>query len=390
MPAIEIGELGSEEELLTLAAYESWAFGPTVTDARLWLERGGLREVRVARQDGRLLGGLLRIPMGQWFGGASLSMLGLAGVTVAPEARGQKVALSLVTEVLRSARTAGMALSALYPSTISLYRAAGYELGGSRFRFTGECKNLPSRRGQLDIRPISEADAPVVERLYADFARHRNGYLDRGRYVWERVRTPRGVPNAGYLAIGASGPEGYVYLAQAGAELKRELVVHDLVALNPDAAERLLALVADHRSTVSTFTFHGTHADALLLSLPERAFRAEIADPFMLRIVHVERALAGRGYPEGMAASLELAVHDELLPENSGRYRLEVRDGRAEVVPGGAGSVELSVRGLAALFSGFLSPFELARTRELSADAPSLARLAALFAGPPSAMSDFF
>ncbi|HEY3493395.1 MAG TPA: GNAT family N-acetyltransferase [Polyangiaceae bacterium] len=390
MAAMEFGALGEEEELLALAGHLEWAFGFPAGETRTWLERGGLQEVRVARQGGRLLGGLLRIPMGQWFGGRSLPLLGLAGVVVAPEARGRKVALSLVADTLRGARSAGIALSALYPATITLYRAAGYELAGCRFRFTGECKNLPVARGELGVRPLTPGDDPSVERLYSELARQRTGYLDRGPYVWGRVRSPRGESSAGYLATGPNGPEGYVYLSQTGPQHKRELVVNDLVAATAGAAERLLSLIADHRSTIPSFTFYGTHADALLLSLPERAFRAEIADPFMLRVVHAERALAGRGYPEGIELSVELDLHDELLPENSGRYRLDVRGGAATVTRGGGGHAKLGVRALAALYSGFLSPFELARAREIEADATVLARLAALFAGPPPAMCDFF
>jgi predicted acetyltransferase len=389
MSEIEFGPLGGEEELQALSGFLSWAFGFPQLEARVLLERGGLQEVLVARRSGRLLGGLLRIPMGQWFGGRSVPMLGIAGVAVAPEARGQKVALSLMTAALRAARASGMALSALYPATVTLYRAVGYELAGSRCRYTGECKNLPLYRSELGVRQLTVADQPIVEELYTRVARHRPGYLDRGPYVWRRVRESRSEPHLGYLVIGAEGPEGYVYLSQKGTHPERELVVHDLIAVTAAAAERLIALIADHRSTLAKFSFHGTHADALALSFPERAFRTELETPFMLRIVDVERALVSRGYPE-ISTSLELEIRDGLLAENAGRYRLEVASGAAQVFEGGAGSIKLSVRALAALYSGYLSPFELARTRELEADDASLARLAALFSGPAPAMSDFF
>src|SRR5688572_32537597 len=43
----------------------------------------------------------VEIPMGQFYGGRSVSNLGVAGVAVAPEARGGRVALDLVLSSLR-------------------------------------------------------------------------------------------------------------------------------------------------------------------------------------------------------------------------------------------------------------------------------------------------
>jgi predicted acetyltransferase len=389
MTAIEVGTLGGEEELLALAAMVSWAFGFPATEARMALEWGNLAEIRVARRNGRLLGGLIRVPMGQWFGGRSVSTLGLGGVVVAPEARGKKVALSLVTRVLSAARADGVALSTLYPATFTLYRAAGYELAGARYRFRGELRRLPSFYGELDVRPILPADARSVEELYMRVARERTGYLDRGSFVWRRVRESRSETHVGYVVVGPNGPEGYAYLSQKGVMPERELFVHDLVATNARAAERLLALLSDHRSTIKTAAFYGTPADALWFAQPERAFQVELAEHFMLRIVDVERALAARGYPE-LEGGVDFELEDAVLPENAGRYRLEVSGGEARVARGGTGAVRLSARALAALYSGFLSPFELARTHELTGDARSLARLAALFAGPPPAIVDMF
>jgi predicted acetyltransferase len=165
--------------------------------------------------------------------------------------------------------------------------------------------------------------------------------------------------------------------------------VHDLIAANAPAAARLLALLADHKSTIRSFVFHGTPADALLFSFPERSFSSEVAEYFMLRVLDVERALAARGYPS-VSASVDLELTDHALPENSGRYRLELAEGAAQVRRGGSGNVRLSERALAALYSGFLSPYELVRARALDADDASLARLALIFAGAPPSMVDMF
>lgn len=379
-------------EIDSLAAIESWAFGFSVLDARTGLERVGLTQtkVRVARRSRRVVGGLFEISMGQWFGGRSVTNLGLAGVAVAPEARGERVALDLVVDSLRAARVAGTAVSTLYPATLSLYRAAGYELAGSRFRWTLASKKLPRDGSDLAAAVIEAGDAGEVEALYRHVASQRNGYLDRGPYVWQRVREPRTGAARGYLVRGASGAlEGYAYLTQRGPEGDKQLVVTDLVAVTKGALRRLVRLLADHQSTVQATIFHGAAADPLLFALAENSGSVELTDHWMLRIVHLERALSDRGYP-ALDRTLDFAVTDGHLPENSGSFRLEVAGGVGRVTRGGHGSVRLDVRGLASLYTGFLPPDDLARAGMLEADEASLRVLRDLFLGPSPAMTDFF
>jgi predicted acetyltransferase len=389
MTDLELTRPQTDADLDAFAAMMGWAFGPAPAEARAWLERGGLENARIARLAAKPVGGLLEIPMGQWFGGRSVPMLGLAGVAVAPEARGQRVAWKLVTHALREARERGFALSTLYPATVTLYRACGYELAGTRMLYRTELRQLPVVKAELEVVTIAEEDTSTVESLYAGMARERTGYLDRGRYVWQRVRAPNRKPANGFAVRGAQGIEGYAYLSRRGTEEAPELALSDFVATTPDAAKRLLTLCADHRSTVKSLAFHGGLAEPALLLLPERVFHVELSEHWMLRVNDVARALTARGYSE-LGARLDFEISDDVLPENSGRYRVEFAEGRASVTPGGDGNVRLDVRALAALYSGFLSPFELLRCGRLSAAASELRCLQALFAGPPPAMPDFF
>jgi predicted acetyltransferase len=248
---------------------------------------------------------------------------------------------------------------------------------------------LPRSGIQGPVTPLGPADAPAVEALYREVASARNGYLDRGLYVWQRVREPRGGETRGYGVRNGSALEGYVYLQQRGAEDQRQLVVTDLVAATPEALRRLLRLVADHQSTLKTTLFHGAAHEPLLFGLSESAGRVELTDHFMLRIVHVEKALSARGY-RAVDARVDFSITDPQIPENYGNFRLDVERGAPRVTRGGAGSVELDVRGLAALYTGFLPPADLARAGMLRANERELATLSDLFGGSSPAMSDFF
>jgi len=386
---IDFGSPRGEADLNALGAILGWAFGFDPGEARAWFEQAGLENVRTAHCGDRLLGGLLEIPMGQWFGGRSVSCLGLAGVGVAPEARGERVALSLVLETLRAARRRGLLLSTLYPATLTLYRAAGYELAGSRYRATALLRDLPTARGELDVSPLEPSDARAIEALYARIASARPGYLDRGPYLWRRVRESRRERHQGFAVRGAAGVEGYTYLSQRGLESQRELVVHDLVAATPGALRRLTAFFADHRSTVHSLVLRGAAVDPLILAAPEQHFRCEVGERWMLRVLDAAGALEARGYP-AFDTSVDFELSDQTLPENSGRYRLEVKAGQGRVTPGGDGAVALDERALAALYTGYVSPTGLTELGRIEGEPASLARLAALFAGPPPTMGDFF
>ena len=112
MEQVETRRANDPEDLETLAPIVGWSFGGGTSRALDWLRSAGAAHVRVARVKGRIIGGLVEIPMGQWFGGQSVPMLGLAGVAIAPEARGKGLALSMVRETLRSAATGGKATAA--------------------------------------------------------------------------------------------------------------------------------------------------------------------------------------------------------------------------------------------------------------------------------------
>jgi predicted acetyltransferase len=156
------------------------------------------------------------------------------------------------------------------------------------------------------------------------------------------------------------------------------------------AGRRLLAFLADHRTTADQVIWAGPPAETLLLHLPTSAVSVVRYQPWLLRLVDVRAALEARGYPDGAASELHLDVHDDALPWNQGRLVLEVEGGRATARPGGAGRLRIGVRALAAVYSGHLPPVELRGAGGIEGDDDDLARLGAVFAGPAPWMPDHF
>jgi predicted acetyltransferase len=282
----------------------------------------------------------------------------------------------------------------LYPATQPLYRRVGYEVAGARYEIHVDAGALGLGDRALALRPVKPSDDAAVEACYRRFASQHHGWLDRGPYIWRRVRTPRGDTAHGFVVEGPAGMEGYVYLVRGlspqGAVPTQVLKLTDLVATTPAAARRLLRFLGDHGSLAREAVWYGGADEPLLAMLREQSFQVKLSMHWMTRVLDVAQALEARGFPPGLSGALHLDVEDDLLPENTGRFVLEVEGGGARVRPGGDGHLRLHVRALAPLFTGFLTPRALQLAGMLSADDASLDTASALFAGPAPSLRDMF
>jgi predicted acetyltransferase len=389
--SVHVRPLQGDAEVDDYAEILSTCFASPVDEARDWIAAGGLEHVRVAAAEEGMRGGLLVVPMGQFFGGQSVAMTGIAGVGVPPEHRGLSVAAALMRSTLNELAEKGVPLSALFASTSALYRSVGYELAGSRFRVRLRARDVSVRERTLPLRRAHASDAHAVERAYGRYAAQLTGYLDRGPYIWGRVRKPLGIAAKGYVVEVDGEVEGYVlFNARRTRSVRQDIVCSDLVALTSRAGRRLLTLLADLRSLCDDIAWCAGPADALLLELPDHEYRMELVEHWMLRIANVECALRARGYPASCRGELHLEVRDTTIPLNQGRYVLAIEHGRAEIRRGGTGALVLDVRALAALYSGFLPPEALRRAGLLAGTVEALALARDVFAGPAPAMSDSF
>jgi len=125
---------------------------------------------------------------GQHFGGKSVSMLGIAGVGVAPEARGRGSARWMMSLAMQEAQADGFALSTLFASTQGLYRQVGYEQAGYRCQIKLLPHRIDVRAREPHVRPLTPEDEPAIQACYKAFAGEFAGMLDRGPYIWRRIK----------------------------------------------------------------------------------------------------------------------------------------------------------------------------------------------------------
>lgn len=385
------GRPDGDAELAELVEILNRTYLRTREEGEQWLKRTPAEDLRVIRRSGRVAGSLLLLPWAQWFGGSSIPMTGVAAVGVDPEVRSSGMASSMMRSALEEMHQAGVPLSALFPATQPVYRRAGYELSGTWSRFKLPVHSVDLRDRTLDIKRVDASAAKTIKALYDRRSRSASGHLDRPPKMWERLVSPERDEIHLYVASGSGGPEGYVAFTQRrDKEWRYDLVLQDFVALTAAAARRLWTFFADHRSFSRDVLWVGHVADPVLLMLREQQWEVTRMWTWMTRIVDVKSALEARGYPRGLEAELHLQVADDVLPWNDGRFVLEVSGGHGAVRKGGRGKLSVDVRGLASMYTGFLTGAETVAAGYASGSEAELSKASAVFAGPPPWLPDFF
>ena len=369
------------------------AFGVSVAEEAAWALGVGHDNLRLAYQGDTVVGGLALLMMGQWFGGRTLPMTGIAGVAIAPEHRGTGVGSRLMRVSLTDLRDKGVPLAALYAATQPIYRRVGFETAGYRTRFELPLQAIDGFDRSLALQPVTLDDLAALEAIYTVRARQSNGHLLRSPFVWQRLfrPMPAGQPVFAFMVLNDQTPEGYVICEQVDGGAKGlSLRVRDLVFLSQGAARRIWTLLADHRAQCGAVTWVGAPNEPGLHLLAEDGATVSQWQHWMLRLLDVPAALAGRKYPPNLRMTVHLEMMDPAMGWNDGRFQMQVAKGSVKVDPGGDGKVRITVNALAALYSGYLSPWDLKRLGTIDGPDDSLALLAQAFAGPIPWMPDFF
>lgn len=385
---IEVRTPGDGAELAAMLKLMAQSFTSDSDPAGPYVDQVGVENFRIAWQDGRLVGCLAIFWMGHYLGGRSVPVCGVAAVGVDPSVRGTGVGRRLMLAVLREARERGVPTSSLFSSTQGPYRRVGFEQAGHRNGMRVNLRELRPRGRALQLTPIDPADDAPLRPLYTRWAQQRAGLLDRNEGIWKRVH--QGEHTYGVLFGDPADPEGYAVWSQVkhGTGFY-DLHVRDRVALTPAAEQSMWNLLADHRSMALSATLIAPADEAWMLHPAEwRSLTPTRYEPWMMRICDVKGAFEARGWTAD--GGLEIELSDEDLPENEGRWRIEVSDGRAAVSRGGSGAMKLDRRALASVFTGMYRPSDLARNGFVDGERRDLAAADALFAGPRPWVLDHF
>ncbi len=391
MTETDYGSVRGPDEFARHVDILAWSFAIPKEDLVEFFARVGQERIRVLREGSRPIAGLTLLPMAQRFGGRSVPMTGVNLVGTAPEARGRGAATRLMQACVREMRGAGVPISTLYPAKQTLYRRVGWEIAGGRWEISVTARDLDVTARDLDVQRVTPELMPAIHEIHRRTTIEHSGPIDRPDYMWRRIVDPLKRDVQGFAAVGGDGPESYAFLQVTRAEgMRQELQVTDLGASTPRGARALLRVLADHDTLADRIVWFGNPADAVLGQIAEFVWKTRLFFPWMVRILDPRLALEARGYPLGLESALHLEVTDATLPENAGRFVLEISEGSGRVRSGGKGTIRADIRGLAALYSGWTTPRAARALGLMDGPEDALQRAAAAFAGPIPWMADMF
>ena len=318
-------------------------------------------------------------------GGNRLACAGVSLVTVAPTHRRRGILRMMMQRMATDALRRGEAVSALYASEGRIYGRFGYGAAARSVTIdvpadaTG-LRTAPDPAGSLRLVPRDEAAARLPG-IHDRIAARTPGAVGLPASFWRRWTLPDTGDRPTQVAVlGDAGAErGYVVYRTAPnwrdgrpAAPDGALTVDYLAGVDVDAELTLWHYVLSV-DLMRRFSARLRPVDDPLLSALEDPFAVAVCEdePLWVRLLDVGAALSGRGYSAD--GTVVFDVTDAALPQNEGRWSLEVTGGapRASRTDERA-DLRLDVAELASVYLGGTGVRDLCRVgriRELSAGA---------------------
>lgn len=267
--------------------------------------------------------------------GATVPAAHVTMVGVVPTHRRRGLLTQLMHRQLREIRDgAREPIAVLWATEGRIYPRFGYGLAAQRLSM--ECDTTELRlpepaavAGTLRLdRPA--ARQPELARLYDRVRVNRPGWSNRDERWWRYVLSDPAAHRGGaterrlVLHEGPDGVDGYALWRTRGdwdrTGPRALTTVDEVVAANPAAYLALWRMLLTIDLTRRLSCRAAVDEPLLRLVNEPRRLGAQLVDALWVRVVDVPAALAARRY----AAPVEVVIEiiDELLPENTGRWRL--------------------------------------------------------------------
>jgi predicted acetyltransferase len=270
--------------------------------------------------------------------GAVLPAAGVTWVGVAPTHRRRGVLTALMRAQLAGLHeSVGEPIAVLRPSEAAIYGRFGYGPATRGNQLRCEKRSMAFRPGTdfgAGSMHLLDRDAarPLVEAVYDRARADAIGWPGRAERAWETRLSDAPRSRGGATALRYAvhrDPTG----AATGYALYRINAERDVLG-NDASAVRVVELAAGSRQAYASLWRFLAGIDLVpwieyeaavdeplphLLTEP-RAVRSTVVDRLWVRLVDVDRALAGRRYATPLDVVLD--VEDAFCPWNAGRYRL--------------------------------------------------------------------
>ena len=326
----------------------------------------------LARVGGSVVGGFRIMPLEMRVSTESdgwIQVGGLGRLGVYPHFRRQGLAGGVIRLVLQQSYEQGDLLSLLYPTSFGLYRRYGYALASRHVLYCVPPGAFPDDVGRERIRPATPADVQEINHCYENQLYGALGLIRRSARIWRDsyLMGPPEEPSARWVYVGDSGQiEGYlatVYNQTANFAVQR-LEVREWFVTSGAALRAFMGFFRAQSSSIELvqvpaqprWSLEGALVEPVWPQDPDvspwRQPLGKICSTLVGRIIHLDKAIAARGFAED--GRINLLVEDWGLPVNSGYRALCTEGGRGELraAEEGLADVRLDISVLSSLYCG--------------------------------------
>ncbi|MDZ7702124.1 MAG: GNAT family N-acetyltransferase [Halobacteriales archaeon] len=340
----------------------------------------------------------VRLPLELTVRGDDRRVNGVSAVATLPEHRRRGLVRRLLREMLAESREREIPLSVLWPFKHPFYARLGWGRISDVGRYELEPGDLAPvddhglaggtfRRLDVgDTEALQAVDARYAER--ADLAMRRTDEWYEHRFFegWRTDPFVYGWERDGEL-------RGYVRYSVEDEGDDEVLQVNDFGAPDDGAAVNLLRFLHRHEGQVDALRIHAPVDDQLFdLVEDPRSVELTVRPGPMGRLVDVAASLEALSAPDGIEATVTLAVEDRLCDWNDGSFTVEAAGGAYHVERGAGDGPEASlpVGTLSRLAVGSVTAERAALAGGLEGDDAAVEALAAAFPPRECYLREFF
>ncbi len=255
------------------------------------------------------------------------------GLAVHPPYRGMGVGRLLTRHILEEAAQEGSGMVLLVPAIPGYYEALGFDwcYGLHYYTFPLEgLANAPAVTGPaIQWGELQEVADPTqcwqaFDHVYRTWSCSWQSRALRQAERWHHFfQDIRGEGGSCFLLTQGKEPAGYLTLWQKGDTI----TIREMAWSNADACRRLLYTLWQYRSQAQTVIWYAPPDEKEAIFLP-REKKSYLARNFILgRITEIALACQDLPVPDLGPGELRIKIHDPLLPQNEGLWRLSWQQG---------------------------------------------------------------
>jgi len=345
--------------------------------------------------DGQMVSMFSTIPLTMRAAGTAVPMGGISAIGTLPEFRRRGLVRQIMTKAFSDMRERGQSVASLWASQAAIYQRYQFAVSTMQRSYAIDTVDIGFHDGDMGSCAVTRTDIEngfdVIKAIYIEHIKNRICYLHRAKPMWQNnVLQQRSEDGAIHIAVsrdstGAS--VGYIiYTVRLGGTHRTRnqvMKIRELVWLTADAYRSLWRFIAVH-DLVGTVKWQNAPVDdpAPELFTEPRLLHTQEGEGLLFRIVDVAGALGARGYWSNRSIKIGIE-EDRLAPWNSGTFQLITSDQGAEATRiDSTPDIQLSIKSLASLYTGFRSARDLANWNLLQGDLKSIALANEVFATP--------